>query len=252
MISRAAKWRSLPSPDPRCPVLPFPRESPRWHSALRSRTISTNFPDPSSAGLSPSCSSLPALYISFTMPPSVARNTVQNIEATASLTRDSNCAVSCACTNCAKSFIFFCLRLPLLQPCDASVVLRQSEGLCSWPPCVAVAPRRASLQTAALRKRVCAPLIDILVKFFELFELLQFIWDSGVRAVSAYVFVPRGPPAQVLVIDVFSLAVRFTNKAEHSGSRHEKGAPVSAFSSHSWARADGFTKHLPVRKPCTT
>ena len=41
------------------------------------------------------------------------------------------------------------------------------------------------------------------------------------------------------------------NKEEHSRFGHAKGASVSTFSSHSQARADRFTKHLPFRKACT-
>ena len=40
-------------------------------------------------------------------------------------------------------------------------------------------------------------------------------------------------------------------KEEHSRFGHAKGASVSTFSSHSQARADRFTKHLPFRKACT-
>ena len=39
---------------------------------------------------------------------------------------------------------------------------------------------------------------------------------------------------------------------EHSGSGQSNGASVSAFSSHTQARADRFKKHLPLRTTCTT
>ena len=75
-----------------------------------------------------------------------------------------------------------------------------------------VAKRRASLQTAASPQDALHSLMDIFGQHFEFFKLLQLLWDSGVRAVSAHVFVPKEPLAQVLVCDVFSQKVRFVKK----------------------------------------
>ena len=41
-------------------------------------------------------------------------------------------------------------------------------------------------------------------------------------------------------------------REEPSRPGHAKGVSFFAFSSHSQARADRFTKHLPLRKACTT
>ena len=101
------------------------------------------------------------------------------------------------------------------------VVLRSSGRLCSWPPCVVV-HRRVGLQTAALRETHSSLCWTLSVKALSSSKLLQFIWNSNVRAVSACVLVPRDHLHRCSCLMCFLKRCASLKEAEHTGSRHEK------------------------------
>ena len=93
-----------------------------------------------------------------------------------------------------------------------------APGRFAWSQNVEQVSRQLSPPQDALHS-----LMDICGQNFECFKLLQLLWDSGVRAICAYVFVPRGPLCSgARVWRVFSEGSLQKKEAEPSGSGHGK------------------------------
>ena len=152
-----------------------------------------------------------------------------------------------------------CLRLACLSPSRSlsvhiSVCSSSSTSVLPFTPWSCGGPRLLTCFALLLPLFVISSMWPLAcsLKILSSAESLISFWIFNVHKIGMYIRVSEKPR-------VFKCAYLMClrsrpisgNNEEHSRFGHAKGASVSTFSSHSQARADRFTKHLPFRKAGT-